>query len=64
MSANALFARVTRMAPAVALLALGIFVLPASAQLASGPSTGPAAAASAPQAAPAPTIMHIAVRGT
>jgi outer membrane protein insertion porin family len=64
MSANALFARVTRMAPAVVLLALGISILPASAQLASGPATSTSPAASAPPAAPAPTIMHISVKGT
>ena len=65
MSANALFARVTRMAPVAVLLALGIFVIPASAQLASGPAKPrTAASAATPPVAPAQTILHIVVKGT
>jgi outer membrane protein insertion porin family len=63
MRANALFARVTRTAAAVALLAAGLSGIRASAQLASGPS-GTRVPEAGQAAAPAPTILHIVVRGT
>src|SRR5665213_865314 len=57
MSANALFARVTRTASAAMLLAWGTMDLPASAQQ-------PAAAPAAIAPAPAVIIQHIVVKGT
>jgi len=57
MSANALFARVTRTASAVLLLTSGVLADAAQAQqLAPQPP--------APAEAPAPTIEHIVVKGT
>lgn len=61
MSANALFARVTRTALAVGLIA-GAVAVPALAQLASGP-TGTALPSSTTQQV-GPPILHIAVKGT
>ncbi len=58
MSANALFARVTRTASAVLLVANGFA---ADAALAQRPAAAPAAA---PAETPAPTIEHIIVKGT
>jgi outer membrane protein insertion porin family len=63
MSLNALFAQVTRTASVVLLLAIA--ATPAGAQLAAGPSAPPTAAApSQPAPPPAPTVLHIVVRGT
>ncbi len=65
MSANALFARVTRTALAAAVLAICAVSIPASAQLLSGPSAKPSTpTAAAPDAAPLPSILHITVKGT
>ncbi len=65
MSANALFARVTRTASVVLLLACAFNDAPAVAQMASGPGALPAAAPAAmPAPAPAPVILHISVKGT
>mgnify|MGYP001549862266 CR=1 FL=1 len=61
MSANALFARVTRTALVVGLLASGFLALPAQAQ--QHQFHVPAAADTA-TAASAPTILHITVKGT
>jgi outer membrane protein insertion porin family len=62
MSANALFARVLRMAWSAALIACVALGVPASAQLASGPSsTTPAAAPAVPVG---PSIQHIVIKGT
>jgi outer membrane protein insertion porin family len=62
MSANALFARVTRMAWTAALVAGMALAVPASAQLAAGPSGTTAAPAAAVPAGP--MIQHISIRGT
>jgi len=65
MSANALFARVTRTASAVLLAANGFAANAAFAQLPEGPGSKPGAASTpAPAETPAPTIEHIAVKGT
>jgi outer membrane protein insertion porin family len=67
MSLKALFARVTRTASVVLLLACAFHDGPAMAQLAAGPGTPPAAASPAsalPAPAPVPTILHIVVKGT
>lgn len=64
MSVNALFARVTRMALAVAVLGVCAVSIPASAQLAGGPSVTTAATPSAAPAPAPPTIMRIVVKGT
>ena len=67
MSVKALFARVTRTASVVLLLACAVYDAPASAQLAGGPGGLPAgapAASALPAPAPAPTILHISVKGT
>jgi outer membrane protein insertion porin family len=61
MSANALFARVTRTASAVVLLAAGYLAGPAQAQT---PAFHPPAAATEPAAPPDPSILHISVKGT
>jgi outer membrane protein insertion porin family len=67
MSVKALFARVTRTASVVLLLACALYDGPVAAQMASGLSAPPAATAATPAApapAPAPTILHIVVKGT
>ncbi len=65
MSVNALFARVTRTALAVGVLALCAISIPASAQLASGLSPAPSGTDTpAAPAAPAPIIQHIVIKGT
>ncbi len=62
MSANALFARVTRTASAVLLLGCGFLATPSRAQQPAPSAPQTAGPAQAP--APAPTIQHIVVKGT
>jgi outer membrane protein insertion porin family len=59
---NALFARVTRTASVVLLLAIA--AAPATAQLANGPAPKAPAASALPAPPPAPPILHIVVKGT
>jgi outer membrane protein insertion porin family len=65
MSLKALFARVMRTASVVLLLACTLAAAPAFAQALSGPTrTPPPPSADLPPPAPAPPILHIAVKGT
>ena len=66
MSLKAQFARVTRAASVVLLLACTFAAAPAFAQALSGPAKAPPspAATNLPPPAPAPPILHIAVKGT
>jgi outer membrane protein insertion porin family len=66
MSVKALFAQVTRTASVVLLLACTLVASPALAQALSGPSAAPPppSATDLPPPAPAPPILHIAVKGT
>src|SRR6202789_4302142 len=65
MSLKAQFARVTRAASVVLLLACAVAAAPAFAQALSGPTkTPPPASADLPPPAPAPPILHISVKGT
>jgi outer membrane protein insertion porin family len=65
MSLKAQFARVTRAASVVLLLACTFAAAPAFAQALSGPTkTPPPPSVDLPPPAPAPPILHIAVKGT